>query len=71
MILFAQCNIGMSIAKYVPCFGIFLAGPWALIYVSSLPPQWNERLFEEMYLAFRDQRAAADPSDDWYTGVRD
>jgi hypothetical protein len=32
--------------------------------------QWNERLFEEMMKAYLDGRAAADPSESWYKGVR-
>jgi len=30
--------------------------------------KWNERLFCEMYKAFRDDRAAKDPSEFWYQG---
>ena len=30
--------------------------------------KWNERLFMEMYKAFKQDRAAADPSTTWYEG---
>ena len=30
--------------------------------------QWNQRLFEEMYKAYKDGRAAKDPSEFWYKG---
>ena len=30
--------------------------------------KWNERLFEEMYKAYREDRAGADPSEFWYQG---
>ena len=30
--------------------------------------KWNERLFEEMYLAYKTGRANADPSTFWYKG---
>ena len=30
--------------------------------------KWNERLFEEMYKAYREGRAAKDPSEFWYHG---
>ena len=30
--------------------------------------KWNERLFEEMYKAYRDGRASTDPSEFWYQG---
>eukprot|EP00980_Cylindrotheca_fusiformis_P012781 scaffold3128_cov90-Cylindrotheca_fusiformis.AAC.2 len=30
--------------------------------------EWNERLFNEMYAAFRDGRAEKDPSESWYQG---
>jgi hypothetical protein len=30
--------------------------------------RWNERLFEEMYAAFKDGRSKKDPSLDWYEG---
>ena len=30
--------------------------------------KWNERLFEEMYKAYREGRAGADPSEFWYKG---
>jgi hypothetical protein len=32
--------------------------------------QWNERLYEEMLKAYLEGRAATDPSDSWYKGVR-
>lgn len=30
--------------------------------------EWNERLFREMYAAYRDGRSAKDPSEGWYLG---
>ena len=30
--------------------------------------KWNERLFEELYKAYKDGRAAKDPSEFWYAG---
>jgi 3'5'-cyclic nucleotide phosphodiesterase len=30
--------------------------------------KWNERLFEEMYLAYHEKRAEKDPSEFWYKG---
>jgi predicted transposase YbfD/YdcC len=30
--------------------------------------KWNERLFEEMYEAYKEGRAEADPSEFWYKG---
>jgi 3'5'-cyclic nucleotide phosphodiesterase len=30
--------------------------------------KWNARLFEEMYLAYRDGRAESNPADNWYQG---
>jgi hypothetical protein len=36
--------------------------PW------SVYRQWNRRLYHEMYKAFKEGRAAADPSEFWYKG---
>lgn len=30
--------------------------------------KWNERLFQEMYKAYREGRAASNPADSWYKG---
>ena len=30
--------------------------------------KWNERLFREMYKAYRDGRAESNPADSWYKG---
>ena len=30
--------------------------------------KWNERLFEEMYIAYREGRAEKNPADNWYQG---
>ena len=30
--------------------------------------KWNERLFEELYMAYRDGRSAVSPADNWYQG---
>jgi hypothetical protein len=30
--------------------------------------KWNQRLFEEMYVAYKEGRAANDPSDGWHKG---
>jgi class 3 adenylate cyclase len=30
--------------------------------------KWNERLFQEMYLAYEEDRSAKDPSEGWYNG---
>jgi len=30
--------------------------------------KWNQRLFEEMYAAYKDGRSDTDPSENWYKG---
>jgi hypothetical protein len=30
--------------------------------------RWNERLFQEMFLAFEEGRGGKDPSEGWYNG---
>jgi hypothetical protein len=34
----------------------------------TISQKWNERLFHEMYKAYKDGRSAVNPADSWYKG---
>ena len=61
------CSIGKRLAKVVIwCKFAVLLTP---ICVSRhIYRKWNQKLFEEMYLAYKSGRAEKNPADFWYAG---